>query len=142
MKNLIKVYRIVNTETDDVFIGSTAQPLFKRLYIIRADASSGKASALCNLMRQLGKDKFRIELLEEFPYSSADHTKAIEMKYIPKLQNSDVSSSSDFDTETSFYKLYAKLADTQIQLQNVESIHTNESRIIRNANSPKDIAIT
>ena len=97
---------------------------------------------MCDLMRQLGKDKFRIELLEEFPYSSADHTKAIELKHIPKLQNSGVSSSSDFDAEISFYKLYAKLADIQIQLQNIESIFTNESRMMCNANSPKDIAIT
>ena len=134
MPRLVKVYRIVNSEADDVFIGSTSQPLYKRLYLLRADALSGKASALCDLMRQLGKDKFRIELLEEFPYTSADQTKAVEQKYAPKTQNSNVSSgsvsstsvsstsvssTSDFDIESSFCKLYAKLADIETQIKSI-----------------------
>ena len=124
MPKLVRVYRIVNSETDDVFIGSTSQPLHKRLYILRADALSGKASALCDLMRQLGKDKFRIELLEEFPYTSADRTKAVELKHTPKSRNSDVSSTSvsstsDFDIESSFCKLYAKLADMETQMKSI-----------------------
>ena len=124
MQKLVKVYKIVNSETDDVFIGSTSQPLYKRLYLLRADALSGKASALCDLMRQLGKDKFRIELLEEFPYTSADQTKAVEQKYTPKSQNynvssGSVSSTSDFDTESSFCRLYAKLADIETQIKSI-----------------------
>ena len=129
MQKLVKVYKIVNSETDDVFIGSTSQPLYKRLYLLRADASSGKASALCDLMRQLGKDKFRIELLEEFPYTSADQTKAVEQKYAPKSQNSNVSSgvvsstsvssTSDFDAESSFCRLYAKLLDIETQIKSI-----------------------
>ncbi len=91
------------------FIGSTSQPLHKRLYILRADAINDKDSVFCDLMRQLGKDKFRIDLLEEFPYTSADQTRVVELKHTPKSQNSEVSSSSDFDVESSFYQLYAKL---------------------------------
>ncbi len=80
-------------------------------------------------MRKLGKDKFRIELLEEFPYTSADQTKAVEQKYAPKSQNSNVSSgsvsstsvspTSDFDVESSFCKLYAKLADIETQMKSI-----------------------
>ena len=101
MQKLVKVYKIINSETDDVFIGSTSQPLYKRLYLLRADALSGKASALCDLMRQVGNDKLRIELLEEFPYTSADQTKAVEQKYAPKSQNSNVSSGSVSSTSVS-----------------------------------------
>ena len=119
MPRLVKVYRIVNSETDDVFIGSTSQPLYKRLYLLRADALSGKASALCDLLRQIGKDKFRIELLEEFPYTSADQTRAVELKHTSKSQISEVSSTSDFDAEFSFCRLYAKLADIETQIKSI-----------------------
>ncbi len=119
MPKLVRIYRVVNSETDDVFIGSTSQPLHKRLYIIRADALNGKAFALCDLIRQLGMDKFRIELLEEFPYTSAVQTNAVELKYTPKSQNSEVSSTSDFDEESSFCKLYAKLTDIETQMKSI-----------------------
>ena len=137
MQKLVKVYKIVNSETDDVFIGSTSQPLYKRLYILRPDALSGKASALCDLMRQIGKDKFRIELLEEFPYTSADQTKAVEQKYAPKSQNSNVSSgsvsstsvssTSDFDVESSIRMLNAKVADIETQMTSLEHRRNHET---------------
>ncbi len=81
MPKLVNVYRIVNSETDDVLVGSTSQPFYKRLYFHKADASSGKASVLCDLMNLLGKYKFRIELLEEFSFTSSDQTRATERKY-------------------------------------------------------------
>ncbi len=68
------------------FIGSSTQKW------TLADAASGKVFALCNLMCRLGKDKFRIELLEELPFASADQARAVELKYTPKSQISDVSS--------------------------------------------------
>ena len=142
MQKLVKVYRIVNSETDDVFIGSTSQPLYKRLYLLRVGALSGKTSALGDLMRQLGKDKFRIELLEEFPYTSADQTKAVERKYAPKSQNSvltlrgsdqrevsstSVSSTSDFDIESSIRMLYAKVTDIETQMKSIERRWNHET---------------
>ncbi len=66
-RNLFKIYKIVNSITEDVFVGSTSQPLNKRVHIYNVDASSGKSFVLFDLMRHLGKDKFRIESLEEFP---------------------------------------------------------------------------
>ena len=151
MQKLVKVYKIVNSETDDVFIGSTSQPLYKRLYLLRADALSGKASALCDLMRQLGKDKFRIELLEEFPYTSADQTKAVEQTYAPKSQNSNVSSdsvsstsvssTSDFDTESSFCRLYAKLVDIETQIKSIGCRLNSETPLVHLVTDPTEPAL-
>ena len=149
MPKLVRVYRIVNSETDDVFIGSTSQPLHKRLYILRADALSGKASALCNLMREIGINEFRIELLEEFPYTSADQTKAIEKKYTPKSQTSNVSSgsvvsTSDFDIESSFCKLYAKLADIETQMKSIccrLSIETPLAHLVADRTEPALVGV-
>ena len=71
-----KVYQITNNSTDHVFVGSTTSPLYKRLYRIKHDVDRGVDSKLCNLMRKLGKDKFKIDLIEEGVYSSTDALKA------------------------------------------------------------------
>ena len=71
-----KVYQITNNSTEHVFVGSTTSPLYKRLYRIKHDVDRGVDSILCNLMRKLGKDKFKIELIEEGVYSSTDLLKA------------------------------------------------------------------
>jgi len=71
-----KVYQITNNSTEHVFVGSTTSPLYKRLYRIKHDVDRGVDSNLCNLMRRLGKDKFKIELIEEGVFSSTDALKA------------------------------------------------------------------
>ena len=74
----VKIYQITNNVTDDVYVGTTTQALYKRLYIHKADISKGVQSRLCELMRTLGKDKFKIELLEECVFANADATNARE----------------------------------------------------------------
>ena len=77
----VKFYQITNNVTDDVYIGSTSNTtaLFKRLYIHKTDMTKGSPSRLCELMRKLGKDKFKIELLEEGVFADADAINAREL---------------------------------------------------------------
>ena len=74
-----KFYQLTNNVTDDVYIGSTSQVLYKRLYIHKTDMTKGSPSRLCELMRKLGKDKFKIELLEEGVFADADAINAREL---------------------------------------------------------------
>ncbi len=49
---------------EDVFIGSTTKALPKRRWRHKHDADKGATLKLCYLMRTLGKDEFKIELVD------------------------------------------------------------------------------
>jgi hypothetical protein len=65
-----KIYKITNTVTDDIYVGSTIHPLNSQIQ--RAfDALQGKRYIknikLYKLMNDIGFDKFSIALIEDFP---------------------------------------------------------------------------
>lgn len=63
--NFSKIYKIINTETDDIYIGSTTQKyLSERLAGHRQKARNRKnKSKLYKIMRTIGIDKFHIFLI-------------------------------------------------------------------------------
>ena len=67
-----KIYKIINTETDDVYIGSTTQALHDRMKNHRFRCAHGchVKSVLYTKMEELGRDKFSIHLLENYPCQS------------------------------------------------------------------------
>ena len=69
-----KIYKILNNATDDVYIGSTTQPLSKRMVDHRASCKSDKSFhlQLHNKMNELGIENFYIELLEEYPCENVE----------------------------------------------------------------------
>ena len=64
-----KVYKILNSITKDVYVGSTVQPLSKRMVDHRSAANSEKCckTPLYRKMLELGVEHFYIELIEEYP---------------------------------------------------------------------------
>ena len=78
----VKFYQITNNVTDDVYVGTTPQALEKRLYIHKTDTTKGSPSRLRALMQKIGKDKFKIELLEEGVFANADAINARELFWI------------------------------------------------------------
>ena len=64
-----KIYKIWSLETDEIYVGSTCQPLHKRLHQHRIDANKTRNNnkKIYQEMNRLGKDVFRIELIEEYP---------------------------------------------------------------------------
>ena len=99
----VKIYQISNNVTDDIYIGSTTSALYKRLYRHKYDADKGMASKLCNLMRTLGKDKFKIELIDEGVFPDTDAVHAREMYWIRErrcsLNDAHSETSSDGKSE-------------------------------------------
>ena len=79
-----KIYKILNTIDDDVYIGATCQPLSKRMAKHR-DCRNGKCKKhykLYQKMNNLGIDNFYIELIKETPCDNAEQLRAIEGEYI------------------------------------------------------------
>ena len=72
--NNAKIYKILNTVTDDVYIGSTTQPLSKRMVDHRASCKSDKVFhlQLHKKMHELGIENLYIELLEEYPCENVE----------------------------------------------------------------------
>jgi len=65
--SLGKVYKIVNSMNDKIYIGSTCWPLSKRMAGHRDAARRGKQQALYCAMVELGIEKFEIVLIENYP---------------------------------------------------------------------------
>ena len=79
-----KIYKILNTVNDDVYVGSTYQALSRRMAKHRSDACSKNKNhrKLYLLMNHLGIDNFFIELVENYPCSDKDQLRAREGFYI------------------------------------------------------------
>ena len=67
-----KIYQILNSETDDVYVGSTCQKLSKRMANHRTQLKSGRVSKLYDKMYEIGEEKFYIELIEEYPCENSE----------------------------------------------------------------------
>ena len=84
-----KVYCIRNYNDSDVYVGSTCQPLSKRMADHRiAMNSKRKRDFNMNLyvkMREYGAHNFYIELLEEYPCKNKEQLRAKEGEYIRSL---------------------------------------------------------
>ena len=79
-----KIYCIRNTQTDDTYIGSTVQPLSKRMDKHRRtiDSIQSLNAKVYQRMRELGKDCFYIELLEDHPCENVEQLRKREGELI------------------------------------------------------------
>ena len=82
-----KIYQILNTVNNDVYIGSTCQSLSKRMAKHRGCRNAHYKShyKLYIKMNELGVDKFYIELIKESPCESVEQLRAIEGEYIRQM---------------------------------------------------------
>ena len=62
-----KIYCIRNNINDDMYIGSTCQSLSQRMAQHRKDMTARQHMKLYTVMKELGRENFYIELLEECP---------------------------------------------------------------------------
>ena len=67
-----KIYKILNSETSDIYVGSTCQRLAKRMMNHRTRVNEGKDTLLYRKMREIGIEHFYIELVENFPCESLE----------------------------------------------------------------------
>ena len=84
-----KIYKIVNSENDKVYIGSTIKALKNRLAEHRYH-SKVQNSSWCKAMQRIGCDKFSIELVKDFPCENRMELEAEERKTIRQFQKDGV----------------------------------------------------
>ena len=81
-----RFYKILNSETDDIYVGSTTQKLSKRMTNHRTQAKRGKNHLLYQKMREIGDDKFYIELVEDYPCDSLEQLNKREGEWIRQIE--------------------------------------------------------
>ena len=82
-----KIYKILNTVNNDCYIGSTCQKLCQRMAKHRSvmNAKNKQHYNLYQAMREIGSDKFYIELLKEYPCENVEQLRAVEGEYIRQM---------------------------------------------------------
>jgi len=79
-----RIYKILNYIDDDIYVGSTCQPLSKRMAKHRSSINSTTKGhrALYAKMRELGVEQFYIELIEECPCDNKEQLHKREGEFI------------------------------------------------------------
>ncbi len=83
-----KIYKIVNSVNNTIYIGSTTLKLLSQRMSCHRDESKRverRQSPIYKAMRQLGVGNFSIRLLHKFPCDSKDELEAEEYKIIDQL---------------------------------------------------------
>ena len=83
-----RVYKIVNSVTDDIYIGSTVQELKDRFKSHKSNARLNKINRLYDCMRLHGIEKFSIELLYETDFVNKQELTEKEKEYYVLLEPS------------------------------------------------------
>jgi group I intron endonuclease len=116
----VKFYQITNNVTDDVYVGATPQALYKRLYIHKTDTTKGSPSRLRALMQKIGKDKFKIELLEEGVFANADAINARELFWMREkgstLNEGYTKATTEVKEELKEYMLHIQELQHKVQM--------------------------
>ena len=81
-----KIYKLVNDVDDEVYIGSTTDPLNDRFCRHKWDATSRERpkSKLYKHMNNLGFEHFKIELIEDYPCNNKTELEIRESELIKK----------------------------------------------------------
>ena len=82
-----KIYRIWNTTNNDVYVGSTCNPLYKRMSYHRGIIEHPKCQhrSLYKMMGAVGVDNFHIELIEEYPCENKEQLRKREGHFIREM---------------------------------------------------------
>ena len=83
-----KIYKLTNTVTDDIYIGSTTNELKYRLTAHRIAARQNGNSVVYQWMQGIGSDQFAIELIEDFACKNRQELEQREHKLIKQQQPS------------------------------------------------------
>ena len=102
-----KIYKITNDFNDDVYIGSTCDRLVKRFATHKAAAKQekNKNRPLYKLINEVGFQRFRIQLIEEFPCNDKYELRQREGHYIRILSknlNKNIAGRTEQETKKEY----------------------------------------
>ncbi len=84
-----KIYKITNDYNDDVYIGSTCNSLVRRYIQHKSDSKNEKYQnrPLYKLINEIGFERFRIQLIEDYPCEDKYQLRQKEGEYIKSIGN-------------------------------------------------------
>ena len=82
-----RIYKIINSVDDSLYIGSTTLDLKLRFYLHKNHSKICKHRLLYKKINELGIENFKIELIEEVKCDSKQDLKTIEGTYIKQFGN-------------------------------------------------------
>ena len=82
-----KIYCIRNNINDDIYVGSTTQPLCKRMAYHRQDAKKENKmhQTFYSKVNEIGIENFYIELIEDYPCESVEQLRKREGEFIREM---------------------------------------------------------
>lgn len=81
-----KIYRLVNSVDDEFYIGSTCNPLHKRLYVHKYKAKSTTNRNVYKHLNEIGWDNVSIVLIEEHPCKNKMELERRERHWIEEMK--------------------------------------------------------
>ncbi len=108
-----KIYKITNDYNDDIYIGSTCNSLVRRYSQHKSHSNQEKHQhkPLYKLINEIGFDRFRIQLIENYPCEDKYMLKQKEGEYIRELGtlNKNIAGRTIHDIQQTIeYKQYQK----------------------------------
>jgi predicted GIY-YIG superfamily endonuclease len=85
-----KIYKIINSENDTVYVGSTIQSLSARMAGHRRDAKTSMSGIFYKAMREIGIEKFRIIFIENFPCNSISELESREYEIMNDYKKDEI----------------------------------------------------
>ncbi len=125
-----KIYKITNDYNDDIYVGSTCDLLTKRFSGHKADSKKKEQQnrPLIKLINEIGFDRFRIELIEDYPCQDKYQLRQREGHFIREIGslNKLIAGRSTKDYKK---KWYEENRENKIERQK-EITANNQERII------------
>ena len=119
-----KIYQVLNRINDKVYVGSTCQPLCKRMVIHRQYAVDHEGK-LYDEMRRLCKTHFYIELIENYPCGNKDDLIARQQFYIKErgtLNNrATINAKGQADGKSEILELKVMVHDMHSNINRIEA---------------------
>jgi group I intron endonuclease len=83
-----KIYIITNDFNDEVYVGSTCDTLVKRFSAHKSSTNKSEKMQrpLYTLMREIGTERFRMELIEDYPCEDKYQLRQKEGEYIKLME--------------------------------------------------------
>ena len=126
-----KIYKITNDFNDDVYIGSTCDRLVKRFAAHKAAAKQEKNKniPLYKLINNVGFERFRIQLIEDFACNDKYELRQREGHYIRELsKNSNKNIAGR--TEQEYNKKYEQENKEKIKKKSKNYYDKNKEKIL------------
>jgi hypothetical protein len=89
MYGTFSIYKIVNTENENIYIGSTCQSLSRRMALHRDDARKKKQKKITIHMNSIGIDKFKICLIKKYSNITKRDARIYEQEQINLIEEKD-----------------------------------------------------